>query len=393
MIISQCPRCHEGFRVPSGPIPTDAYAHCPWCRETFPISEILGSLPPVLEIVSADGKPLALGEPVAEIGSGLQLIESSHRQSEVESFGALSERHRRDGFEHLNGSHDDDLHATITDETVAETIVDEDWHQDMSLVGSNGGASVETDDGDPYSTWDGTQTSPIHSMNVATKSSSRKRKGAGIGTFLGIVLGGLTSVPIAGGLLALMGRTPDWGFWPFQGEQASSSVRAAPLPESDARFNATSPPTGTPLRFNRDQANLERSADPTLAAAQQIINADLSNDSGDPPATQAMQLADADTDPVNTEGLNTAQADYSAVVLPDESDQPIRMEIGDQATTSAESDSSESDSSSAPPQSDRSAEAGRAIASSASPSTASTPTAEVSSETEERIAQCVEDDR
>ncbi len=41
MIVSNCPRCCEPLRVPTGELPDNAYAQCPWCRETFPLSDVL----------------------------------------------------------------------------------------------------------------------------------------------------------------------------------------------------------------------------------------------------------------------------------------------------------------------------------------------------------------
>jgi hypothetical protein len=54
MYISNCPRCHDTFRVPLGDSPKGARAQCPWCAEEFPLAEVLNQLPPVLKIVSAD---------------------------------------------------------------------------------------------------------------------------------------------------------------------------------------------------------------------------------------------------------------------------------------------------------------------------------------------------
>ena len=232
MIISTCPRCREGFRVPTGPIPEDAYAHCPWCRETFPISEVLDNLPPQLEIVSSDGTPLVIGEKAALGGSGLQLVEPPRHQPFP---------------------------------VAAETVIDDEIDESYQLH--------EPED-DPYETWDSTDSSSVQSMNVSTRSGgSKKRKGGGLGTFIGIVLGGLASVPIAGGLLMLLGRTPDWGFWPFQAEQTSqaySSMRAAPLPSSEPNLTS-SPSTGTTLRFGKDQPSSPPQDDPAELAASEIL--------------------------------------------------------------------------------------------------------------------------
>ena len=366
MIISQCPRCRERFRVPSGPIPEDAYAHCPWCRETFPIADFLRSLPPLLEIVSADGKPLAVGEPATGVGTSSQLIESSRSLPVARSAGGVSQPQRNNGFDSFELSDEDDRYATIADEPITETIADDE-------------------DGDPYSTWDGSRKSPLESMNVSTRSGGRKRKGSGVGTFIGIVLGGLASVPIAGGLLSLMGRSPDWGFWPFQGEQVSStSVRAAPLPESDAQGSPSPFATETPSSFGPDQSSLDQSVDPTLSAAQQIIDDEIrvSADSEDPSSAQSTQVSET------AEPVNTAQADDSAVIPPDESERRFPEGNGDQEIASSEPASSEPASSEpasslTPAESDRRDEAEQPAAIPIAPTTAATPTPEALSDAEE----------
>ena len=58
MITTLCPRCAEKIRIPDAEIPHDAFACCPLCQESFPASEILDRLPPVVELLGADGEPL-----------------------------------------------------------------------------------------------------------------------------------------------------------------------------------------------------------------------------------------------------------------------------------------------------------------------------------------------
>ena len=71
MISSQCPRCEESIRLPIDQIPDDVYAACPICRETFPASELTRRLPPMVELIGADGTPLELApEPMVQYASG-----------------------------------------------------------------------------------------------------------------------------------------------------------------------------------------------------------------------------------------------------------------------------------------------------------------------------------
>ena len=57
-----------------GMMPDDAYAMCPWCHETFPLKEVLDRLPPQLKILTADGEPVVVMEPV---GSGAAVADLS----------------------------------------------------------------------------------------------------------------------------------------------------------------------------------------------------------------------------------------------------------------------------------------------------------------------------
>ena len=60
MINTFCPRCSEAIRLPSASLPDGVYAECPICRETFLASEVIDRLPPVLQLIGADGNPLQL---------------------------------------------------------------------------------------------------------------------------------------------------------------------------------------------------------------------------------------------------------------------------------------------------------------------------------------------
>lgn len=50
MSIARCPRCHDEVTIPSYVSP-DVLVECPWCRETYMLSEVSGSLPPMLRVV------------------------------------------------------------------------------------------------------------------------------------------------------------------------------------------------------------------------------------------------------------------------------------------------------------------------------------------------------
>jgi hypothetical protein len=301
MIISNCPRCHEAFRVPStGSIPDDGFGRCPWCHETFPIADVLSRLPPQLEILSADGEPWKFESAPKKVVAGLEPIESSRPFSTL-SLAQASARDTATDFEV-----DDEL-VDIADEktvhgSITDTIVDDDWQQ-----GHMAEAPI-TIPGDPYTTLDGSAPSPLHSMNVSSKGSVRsRRKGSGIGTLVGIVLGGLASVPIAGLLLMMLGKTPDWGFWPFDGQsQGFSSIRAAtPLsPAESDREETTS--TDTPLRFNRESSpSTSTTDDPARSAAAQIASDSTGDDLTSSSQDSGISLVEA---PTNDDGDDSVSA-------------------------------------------------------------------------------------
>lgn len=177
MIISNCPRCQEGFRVPTGTMPDNAYAMCPWCHETYPLAEVLDRLPPPLQILTAEGDPIIVMEPA---GSSTAVADA----------GSL---------DHLSGQ-DTSASGGSWDPTA------------LNLAGDTG-----QDDG----SWTAPSSPTAATMNVSPRPNRRKKKGSAIRSMIGVVFGGLLSVPIALSILLAVGRAPDLGFWPFDGEARS----------------------------------------------------------------------------------------------------------------------------------------------------------------------------
>ena len=189
MIISNCPRCQEGFRVPLGKMPDDAYAMCPWCHETFPLAEVLNHLPPQLQILTADGEPITVMEPVA-----------THTTAGIESLTGVGPG----ALDHLQGN--ENLAG-------ADLANGNQWDPTALSFGDNNG---QTDGG--WNTSAATQTAP---MSVSPRPNRRKKGGSGIRSMIQVVVGGLLSVPIALAILLAVGRAPDLGFWPFDGQARS----------------------------------------------------------------------------------------------------------------------------------------------------------------------------
>ncbi|MGI9470748.1 MAG: hypothetical protein ACR2NZ_04380 [Rubripirellula sp.] len=273
MIISNCPRCQEGFRVPAGQMPDDAYATCPWCRETFPLSEVLANLPPTLEILSADGQPLVFDEAAAVRSVAAAATTTGEIDDSAEGFEVL----------------DEDLDATVGNETVtSETIAEDSWNQTSFEVDED---HVDLQVEDPNDSWDSPQVaeSPTPMTLSPRPGGSRKKKPSGLRTMLGIVVGGLLSVPIALGILLLFGREPDLGFWPFDGPSGSRrSPVAAPPGQMSERTRDPNRNRGRMLDTSAFDSAMDAIEDPATTALDAIVPPELGSDPRQP---DAMELA------------------------------------------------------------------------------------------------------
>lgn len=245
MIISNCPRCQEGFRVPTGTIPDDAYAVCPWCNETFPLTEVLNQLPPVLQILSADGEPIEILESGAiHSAAGMQALSGA-------SAGA---------FDHLQP----------TDGAVS----DQPWDPTALNFGDGSG---QTDTG-----WNPDGASQTVPMSVSPRPNRRKKSGSGIRSMVQVVVGGLLSVPIALAILLAVGRAPDLGFWPFDGQARSPRELLPFLDDSNAGDETTFPKfEGQQLDTSKFDDAMEETEDPGQSALDQIFAPDESPETED----------------------------------------------------------------------------------------------------------------
>ena len=240
MIISNCPRCQESFRVPLGKMPDDAYAMCPWCHETFPLAEVLNHLPPQLQILTADGEPITVMEPVA-----------THTTAGIESLTGVGPG----ALDHLQGN--ENLAG-------ADLANGNQWDPTALSFGDNNG---QTDGG--WNTSAATQTAP---MSVSPRPNRRKKGGSGIRSMIQVVVGGLLSVPIALAILLAVGRAPDLGFWPFDG-QARSMQELLPFLGDDETDVETGFRNfeGQQLDTSDFDEALKKTQDPEQAALDQLL--------------------------------------------------------------------------------------------------------------------------
>lgn len=276
MIISNCPRCQEGFRVPLGTMPDDAYAMCPWCHETFPLAEVLNHLPPPLQILTADGEPIAVMEPVANpAAAGIQSLTGT-------AAGALDDLQANDGL--ASG-------------------------QQWDPTALNFGADSGQTDG----AWDAAASPQAAQMSVSPRPNRRKKGGSGIRTMIQVVVGGLLAVPIALLILLAFGRALDLGFWPFDGQARSPRELFQFLDNTPTQDNTAFPKYGgqqlDTTSFDEAEKDTE---DPAKSALDQIFAPDVSPDSDDqsnldvntsanPEKIASTRAAEARSDPLQSE--------------------------------------------------------------------------------------------
>ncbi|MDC0295641.1 hypothetical protein OAL35_02180 [bacterium] len=257
MTISSCPRCGESYQLPSTAIPDDSIAECPWCLEQFSLEEARGGAPPDLRIISAKGLVSAPGEPVS------QTLEDA---GIAPTFGFHSLEQRFENSSPI-GDRDDDAAANQSEDSACD--------DPLTLVS------------DPVvQPWDESPSTPTTSLDFPQAKERPKRKSSGIGTMIGVVVGGLASLPLAGLILLAMGKAPDLGFWPFQGNEPSRRS-AAPLRSSESRGGARKS-RGTPLRFNQPIDLTKDNTDPatdafkaineSVDASQRAINKDTADE-------------------------------------------------------------------------------------------------------------------
>jgi len=182
MNISNCPRCDEPFRVPVGDLSPDAYAQCPWCSETFPLSEVLNRLPPVLTLLSADGTP----------------VELAHQP-----FVASTESTAQESLPSINNFTVDDG-AVANDETV-EFVEETPFDPIVPVEPDHIGMSE-----------------PLVSASPTIQATRRRQSGGGLRSLLRIVFGGMLSVPIAYGILWGLGTI---GYGPLAESSGPGSNR------------------------------------------------------------------------------------------------------------------------------------------------------------------------
>ena len=258
MISATCPRCTEKVRVATLDVPSETYAQCPWCNETYPATELENTLPPEIMLMDADGEVLqfnstshlqSVANPFAEqaaessvgglagVAAGVGGLAvagaaavgfASDEDLDEQQETIINETLQYDASELEDAAESDDF-VTMEEELVEDS---EDQYFDELKIGVDAPAEEETQ-------IDVQTPSKIYPdpPGVASTSRSRrpKKKSSPVRTIVQIALGAALAPVLAGGILLAAGRAPNLGFWPFDGSfdkktESSNSRAAAPGP-------------------------------------------------------------------------------------------------------------------------------------------------------------------
>ncbi|TWU47904.1 hypothetical protein [Rubripirellula reticaptiva] len=309
MTVSNCPRCAEPIRLPvdpefSGSLIDDAQGECPWCGESFPMSELVRKLPPMLVVRSADGQaitPALAGAAVGLAGIGTGTAAGIVGNASAAVGGELMDD---DDLSNLTVVDEPGLNETINDDDLG--VVDAD--ETVSDFGSEADASFSPDDDLDYNqdiesdehADDGYDDVPVvdeqpieyqldsaneHSISadwdadqdsqpMRVSPTRRKKKGAPWKTAVGVIAGGALALPIADGLLTLAGRESILGIWPSKSTTVSSNnVRVSPpmeLSDDNDPTNSQPEPAGRSLDMPSTQSSSLQDAS---SAISDLMNA------------------------------------------------------------------------------------------------------------------------
>lgn len=270
MMISNCPRCNESFRVPAGELPEDAYAECPWCLEIFPVSDVLERLPPVLGVMGADGQPLNLSLQVASARFAEQQLERAEPGlGAVDSRGPEREQFEEQAYAESTSTAPPyiDDHATDSADMHRSTDESQDVIEvDTDTDDSWGRSTADEDDDLNFQIREPEQAEPeaIAPMRVSPLPPTRGRKKSNAKRlFISYAIGGGLALPLTWLILMGLGLI---GIGPYAG-QADTAPRRAAAPVD---LREPMQPQGQPLSLS-DERFPTMEPDPADAAREQIV--------------------------------------------------------------------------------------------------------------------------
>ena len=294
-----CPRCEESFRIPDAPLPESVRLRCPWCMETFRLSDLSGRLLPMVELLGEDDQPLSIasltGQTIgyAALGAGRETLPSYEPMSRIEPGVDDGDLPSYDD-DHGAISFDTDTGASL-DQTVVidkgDVQREASGHEFVDVRDADEAADdlemqpfdVNVDDVEEYGTGDdrGPVTGPVPARPLGQPAAAgfgdgklnarprkAKKKASPILMILGVVGGGLLSMPLADAILVyIFNKPPIVGLWPFNekpsGLAANSAVAA---PAMDVPGNRPKPRSnqGDSLADDLERMRNEQGADASL---------------------------------------------------------------------------------------------------------------------------------
>jgi len=292
----RCPSCGDSFRVPDFAVPLGATAKCPWCGDSFSMTCLLVHLPPLAEIFGEDGELISQAELSAPLRSAATagLVAASSLTSSVAGTSFTANHQHPSLDSHLA---DNDFDESDFDESDAEfgeagvtfseagfphqTTETVEWTLDSSVDPSADDGDVRSTDADalgeegqdtgqqdefapsqedleaefgikgpvePRPLAEATELGPGRENRNFSARPRTKKKAAPLKSILGIVIGGMLAFPIAAGVLALLGKPMDLGFWPFDGKTISTTTSRSAAPPMDRAPRISNGQNGRPGR-------------------------------------------------------------------------------------------------------------------------------------------------
>ena len=97
---------------------------------------------------------------------------------------------------------------------------------------------------------------------------SRKKKSSPIKTLIGVALGPVLALPLAGAILLALGRAPDLGFWPFDGSYNNATQKRSAAPPSNTDSSFTNPNRQEPQTLSPKGSLLDDGSDVAQAVKE-----------------------------------------------------------------------------------------------------------------------------
>ena len=266
--------------MPDGSLPDDAMAECPWCRETFPLAELVGKMPPALKVISADG------EVISDAGAPFGALDRSAGAASSGSAHAVD----AGGLELMEES---DAAWELDDASAA------DESQPVADDEANPGFQLDDD-------WTGpAEATPTRVEPITEARPRRKRKSSSLRTLVGVALGPLIALPLAGVILLALGKAPDLGFYPFDGNYGRQAAvrRTSPpvLPRPEVADVEPDVPQGHSLAPDLPDPNDQQAP----SAQDQALNAII----GDSESAGIAEMGAAEVDTMESGPVESGAAD------------------------------------------------------------------------------------